>query len=420
MILRDKPIKTIPEQAPLPAPQLGDADWTAIERVLPDQWQAKARELHAIRRTRGLSDPATLLRVLLIHIAQGCGLRETSERARLGGIATLSDVAILKRLRNCARWFEWMGSQIRQQWSPAALQTGQELRPCWSKYSIRLVDGTVVSEPGATGSRWRLHYSVQWPSLRADEVIVSTYKEGETLRRFAVLPNQVLVADRGFANPPGVAHVHDAAGFVVVRTNLVTLPLYTAQAKSLDVLACVSALQEGECGAWPAYVKHNKRLIAGRLCAVKKDAASSLKARARATRESQRNGTELQPRTLLAADYVLIFTTVAHEIGANEVLDLYRARWQIELVFKQLKSLAGLGHLKKHDPDAARAWLQGKLLVALLIDALRVASEAFSPWGYVQLIGSSTPAHGSDGQMEKEKKSTSAPSVCVAGVRADA
>jgi len=201
-----------------------------------------------------------------------------------------------------------MGSQLRQQWTPAALSASQALRPCWSHYSIRLVDGTLISEPGASGSKWRLHYSVQWPSLHADEVVVSTSKEGETLRRFTVLPGEVLVADRGFANPPGVAHVHDAGGAVVVRTNLVTLPLKTAQGQPLDILECVSALDVGQCGAWPAYVRHDKRLIAGRLCAVKKDAASALKARQRVTRESQRNGTELQPRTLLAADYVLVFT----------------------------------------------------------------------------------------------------------------
>jgi len=57
------------EQAFLP--RLGDEDWAAVERLLPDQWQAKARELHALRRTRGVADAATLLRVMLIHIAQG-------------------------------------------------------------------------------------------------------------------------------------------------------------------------------------------------------------------------------------------------------------------------------------------------------------------------------------------------------------
>ena len=38
-----------------------------------------------------------------------------------------------------------------------------------------------------------------------------------------------------------------------------------------------------------------------------------------------------------------------------EIMELYRARWQIELVFKRLKSLTELGHLKKHDPEAARS-----------------------------------------------------------------
>ena len=50
-------------------------------------------------------------------------------------------------------------------------------------------------------------------------------------------------------------------------------------------------------------------------------------------------------------------------------------RWQVELVFKRSKSLAGLGHLPKRNPVSARAWLCGKLLVALLVEkAVRHAS----------------------------------------------
>ena len=36
-------------------------------------------------------------------------------------------------------------------------------------------------------------------------------------------------------------------------------------------------------------------------------------------------------------------------------------RWQVELVFKRLKSLAQLGHLPKHNDESACAWLYGKL-----------------------------------------------------------
>ena len=57
-------------------------------------------------------------------------------------------------------------------------------------------------------------------------------------------------------------------------------------------------------------------------------------------------------------------------------------RWQIELVFKRLKSLAQLGHVPKHDDRSSRAWLYGKLLVALLAQKLIRIGRDISPSGY--------------------------------------
>ena len=105
-------------------------------------------------------------------------------------------------------------------------------------------------------------------------------------------------------------------------------------------------------------------------------------ARDRVRRESMRGRKQVQPQTLEAAQYVLIFTPLGPVIGAGQVMALYRLRWQIELEFKRLKSLIELGHLKKHDARAARSWLQGKLLVALLISRLIAHAERVSPWGY--------------------------------------
>jgi Transposase DDE domain len=64
------------------------------------------------------------------------------------------------------------------------------------------------------------------------------------------------------------------------------------------------------------------------------------------------------------------------------VLELYRGRWQVELAFKRLKSILATGHLKKTDPLGAKAWLQGKLLAAVIIETLINLGERFSPWGY--------------------------------------
>ena len=52
------------------------------------------------------------------------------------------------------------------------------------------------------------------------------------------------------------------------------------------------------------------------------------------------------------------------------------------LVFKRFKSLAQLGHLPKRDDESAKAWLYGKLLVALLVEKLIRHASAISPWGY--------------------------------------
>jgi hypothetical protein len=38
----------------------------------------------------------------------------------------------------------------------------------------------------------------------------------------------------------------------------------------------------------------------------------------------------------------------------------------VELTFKRLKSIVQIGHIPKHDEKSSRAWLYGKLLVALL------------------------------------------------------
>ena len=61
---------------------------------------------------------------------------------------------------------------------------------------------------------------------------------------------------------------------------------------------------------------------------------------------------------------------------------MYRLRWQIELSFKRLKSLAQLGHLPKYDDRSSRAWLYGKLFLALLTEKMMRVASTVSPWGY--------------------------------------
>ena len=60
---------------------------------------------------------------------------------------------------------------------------------------------------------------------------------------------------------------------------------------------------------------------------------------------------------------------------------VHRMRWQIELMFKRLKSVAQLGHVPKHDDRSSRAWFYGKLLVTLLAQRLVRIERDISPSG---------------------------------------
>ena len=96
------------------------------------------------------------------------------------------------------------------------------------------------------------------------------------------------------------------------------------------------------------------------------------------------NGKTVSPETRTYAKYVLVFTTLkAQQATAEQVLEAYRLRWQIELTFKRLKSIAQLGHVPKYDDKSSRAWLYGKLLIALLTQKMARIGKTISPWGYL-------------------------------------
>jgi IS4 transposase len=92
---------------------------------------------------------------------------------------------------------------------------------------------------------------------------------------------------------------------------------------------------------------------------------------------------QVDETALKLAEFVMVFTTVGKTVlDTREVLELYRVRWQIELRFKHLKSLLGLGCLPKYDERSCRAWIQAKLLSGLLIERLMREAKFFFPWGY--------------------------------------
>jgi hypothetical protein len=283
-------------------------------------------------------------------------------------------VGLLKRLRRAEEWLHWLCLELMK-------EKGMPL-PKERRRAVRIVDGTVVKEPGKTGSQWRIVYSIRLPDLRCDYFhlnVATGAGNGETLTRVPLARHDLILADAGYCSIPGIQSVARQGADVLVRLNP-QLPLLNRRGRPFNLLSHLQELRSaGTAREWPVQLPGR---IEGRVCAVRKSQAAIDKARRRLERRATKQQSQIKAETWEYAKYVAIFTT-DRAATAEDILEWYRLRWQIELTFKRLKSLAQLGHLPKYDDQSSRAWLYGKLFVALLTQKLVRAGRELSPWGYV-------------------------------------
>jgi hypothetical protein len=357
-----------------------DEDWDLLMHFFPPDWKAVAARTGALKGLRQDKLEENYLRTLLIHLGCGHSLRETVVRARKAQLANLSDVALLKRLRKARDWLHGLccglfaERGLRGPEDPGAV--------------LRLMDATLVKEPGETGSQWRIHYSLQWPTLRCDFFKLTPVEgkgTGETLRQYPIQPGDLILVDRGYCHAAGIHHVAVGKAWVTVRLNPDSLILHTPQGKLFPLLDKLKAIQRtGEVAAWNVRVPFEGQTpIEARVCVVRKSQAAIDKAIKKLRRQASKQGSQLQPETLIYAEYVMVVTTFPEDqYSPIMILEWYRFRWQIELLFKRFKQIVQLGHLPKHGEESAQAWLYGKLFIALLTEKVIEHANAFSPWGY--------------------------------------
>lgn len=356
-----------------------DEDWIVLKSFFPDNWDELAVSAGALKGLRKDKSAESLLRILLIHLGCGHSLRETVVRARKAGLADLSDVALLKRLKKSREWLYTLCIELFQ-------ERGVNLSSA-DGFQVRAFDATTVKEPGKTGSLWRIHYSVCLPSLACDFFKLTETEgrgTGESFTQFPVCAGDHILADRGYSTAKGIQHVASKGAYVTVRVNTASLPLHSRQGNAFDLLEAVSSINKaGAVRSWPVMVVGPDSRIKGRLCVIRKSREAIESAQETVRKTAARKGKKVKPSTLEYAKYVILFTTFPENaFSTQDVLQWYRIRWQVELVFKRFKSLAQLGHLPKYDDESAKAWLYGKLLVALLVEKLIAHAESVSPWGY--------------------------------------
>lgn len=335
-------------------------EWEYVRTLLPPDLEESARQTNALLRCRNVPDAAALMRMALAYAISDLSLKDVAAWASALEVAEITGPGLFYRLREAEVWLEHVLAQILAEEVPQAV----------GGWPIRVVDATVINGPGSKAVQWRAHVLVNPATGGFRAIELTDDSGGEKLSRHRVQKGEVILGDRAYGTARGIHAVRQAEAHVVVRFNPVTLRTCDEHRRRIHL-----EKQESQVPATGA-VEFNLLLPVPPPATKSHKTWDSAKAiawiPARAISARTRTGEVIWILTTLSA---AVLPTVA-------AMALYRLRWQIELLFKRLKSLLHLDTLPSRQGPTAKSWMLARLIAAALAQRLVQPSGPLSPWGY--------------------------------------
>jgi IS4 transposase len=363
----------------------GEVEGALNQLLPPNKIDQFARESGFVRRERTIR-PVAFLWTLVLDF--GVELHRHLEELRAGYVER-TDLPLSYPgfyLRFTPELSKFLKRCLEHAISELAHEPGRELDPKLARFEdLLLKDSSVV----------RLHASLakKWPATRSRKVaagvkvdlLVSVRANGpktvalvgerthdaKLLRVGPWVRDRLLLADLGYYSHRLFAKIEENGGFFVSRWKRSADPLFV---RSLTVHRGRAIDLEG------------KRLseVLPRLQRQTLDAEVELAFRRR-TYNGQRSGDSLRCRLVAVWDerggeYHLYLTNVGPELlDAEEVARLYAMRWEIELVFKELKSHYALDQFRTTNARVVEALIWSALLTLVVSRRLHTLVRTRAP-----------------------------------------
>lgn len=344
-------------------PVLEEKEWSYLLTLLPPDLDESARRTAALVRCRRLPNAAALLRMILAYAVSDLSLKDVAAWAHSMGVADLTGPGLFYRLKEAEPWLQELLAQV----------LAEDMEASRAGWQLRIVDATVVTGPGAKGTEWRAHVRIHPATGRLSSVELTDASVGEAISLHGLREGEILLGDSVYATARGLAAAKKARADLVVRLTPQNLRVCNLSRERITLLD-----HEGEI---PELGGKNFEV----LVPIPPD---SYRRRKSHTPWPLHKAVDWIAARIVAArtrngEVIWILTTLAEaKASAGQILELYRLRWQIELMFKRLKSLLHLDTLPSRQGPTARSWMLARLLAAALAQKLVDPSGALSPWGY--------------------------------------
>jgi hypothetical protein len=359
-----------------------------LESIINDGWdrtierlggaEALSKSAHdskAFAWGRKIASPLILLRLVLAYCLGNWGLRSTTTWAAAIGLADISNVALLYRLRRCGGWLALLVGQVLESYAPG---------PSHGRL-VRIIDASSVRKAGRAAKQqnglWRIHTAFDLPCERFGHFLLTDEHEAEQLDRIPVVKGEIRLADRVHLQPERIANVLRDGGDVVVRAPWRNARWQQHNGEPFDLLRAFREAADGRLDQAVWIARKKAAPLALRLIAIRKSDAAAAASRRKARQQARKEQYQVSQDTLAAADWFILVTSLKpDQFSADDVLALYRLRWRVELGFKRLKGVLGLRAPPGTDPDSAKPYILAHLLLLLLLEPSVDALEDSPRW----------------------------------------
>lgn len=347
-----------------------------IYKVMPTGWKEAAKETGALVRSRNIRTPEELLRLNFLYQTSGDSYGLTSALTQISeNQVGLNKTAVQKRITNSGKWLKWILEHLCKQ------ENYLTEPPQWLEgYRVCLVDASDYSKQGSLNADFRFHSMVELFTLNMAEFHFTQASEGEKISRYETIQEKdIIIADRAYGTIKGMEYVVGKKADFLFRLKAKSFQLYTKDQKVFDLTAYLQENYEaGKFIDMPLFYKSGKKYQPVRICALGKNKKDIEKShRHIKTSNSKKNRGKITDLQQIYSKYVLVACSLPETISVNQILELYRMRWQMELVFKRLKSIFG-GEFCAKKRESVEAWFYGKLLLAAICEIF-IKRSRFSP-----------------------------------------
>lgn len=318
--------------------------WPYAASFLPSNLDEMAARTGALLRCREVGDAEKLIRLLLCCAQPGSSFQTASAWCSSSGLAQITPEGLFYRMKHSESFLAEVLAELVLGWRNVAC-----------KRRLVIVDRTSVCGPASKGNDWRIH--TQYDPVRSVplELLLTDCHTGETLSNYDLRSGDLVVADAGYGHFNGVQSALVKGADVLVRVTPCQMNLTDEAGKRVKFESIAARVPAARCASFSLDWHGPKEgCMPVRIIGI-----------------ATPNGV------------CWLLTNLSREaLSEEEASELYRFRWQIELLFKRLKSLLCLDELRSREGPTAKAFIYAKLITAVLALRMSNAGEDFSPYGY--------------------------------------